>query len=136
MAKSKGRAFLLQISDGALGFQGFAGLTGKSLKINNERIDVTTPDATTPQGEHWRETLDGVKSVSLSGDGRTVGEAAELRLISIAMGEAATDTFRVIHPTLGTFEGEFSLEVELGDDGGTTFAATMESTGPITYTAP
>lgn len=136
MAKNKGRAFLLQISDGAAGFQGFAGLTGKSLSINNERIDVTTPDPTTPEGEHWRETLDGVKSVSLSGDGRTIGAAAELRLVSMAMSGDAVDDFRIVHPSLGTFEGSFSISLELGDDGGTTFSATLESTGPVTYTAP
>lgn len=135
MAKQKARAWLIRISDGAAGFTAFAGLTGRSLKINGERLDVTTPDATTPEGAIWRETLDGTKSVSASGDGTLVEDASEARLLSMAMGADASDDFQIVIPGAGTFEGNFSLDVELGDSGGITFSMALESNGPITFTA-
>jgi len=135
MVKKVGRAFLIKISDGAAGFTAFAGVTGKSLKINNERIDATTPDATTPEGAIWRETLDGVKSVSFSGDGKLVKDASEARLATMALAQAAADDFQVVVPNVGTFEGSFSIEVDYGDDGTATFSITAESTGVITFTA-
>lgn len=135
MAKKVGRAFLIKISDGAVAWTAFAGITGKSLKINNERVDATTPDATTPEGILWRDTLDGVKSVSFSGDGKLVKDASEARLISMAMAQDASDSFQVVVPNLGTFEGVFSIEVDYGDDGVATFSISAESSGPITFTA-
>lgn len=134
--KSKGRAFLISISDGAGGFQPFAGLTGKSLSIGTERIDVTTPHATLPEGSLWRETLDGTKAIDLSGDGKVVDEASEKRAVALAMGVESEDTFRVNHPTLGSWEGMFSFDIELGDDGSATFSMSLQSNGEIVYTAP
>lgn len=135
MTQQKGRAWLLKISDGAAGFTAFAGLTGKSLKINGERIDATVPDATTPEGIMWRQTLDGTKSISASGDGTLVEDASESRLLTIAMQSDSTDDFQIIIPGVGTFEGAFSVDVELGDNGAVTFSAALESNGPITFTA-
>lgn len=137
MAKAKGRAFLIKIGDGAGPevFTAFAGLTAKSLKINNERIDVTTPDPINPEGAFWRETLDGVKSISMSGDGTLVDNAQEARLIAIAMSAAAEANFEVIVPLVGTFTGAFSVDVEYGGDDKGTFAMSLESTGAITFVA-
>lgn len=135
MAKSKGRAMLLKISDGAVGFDAFAGLTSKSLKLNNERIDVTTPDAVTPEGEMWKETLDGVKSMSVSGDGQLVDGASEARLITIAMSAAAEDAFEIVVPNVGTFSGSFSVEVEYSGADDMTFSISLESTGAVTFVA-
>lgn len=135
MAKQKGRVFLIKISDGASAFTAFAGLTAKSLAINNERIDVTTPDATTPEGPYWRETLDGVKSISVSGDATLVEDASEARLITQAMSADATDDFQIVIPGVGTFEGTFSINVEYSGDGSVTFSMSLENSGEIEFTA-
>ena len=135
MAKQKGRAMLLKISDGAGVFTAFAGLTSKSLEINNERIDVTTPDPVTPEGEMWTETLDGVKSVSVSGDGQMVEGENEGRLVTIAMSAAAEDDFEVVVPGLGTFAGRFAVNVGYNGAEDMTFSITLASTGKITFTA-
>lgn len=136
MAKQKGRAFLLKISDGAAGFNAFAGLTSKSLTINNERIDTTTPDASTPEGIMWADSLDGVKSVSVSGDFTLVDEAAETRAITQAMGNGAEDSFEIVLPDVGTFAGTFAItSLEFGDDGKVTGSISLESVGAITFTA-
>ena len=136
MAKKVGRAFLLKNSDGAGGFNAFAGITGKSLTINNERIDATTPDKDNPEGELWTETLDGTKSVSVSGDGKLVKDSPESRAVAQAMSVGATDEFEVVVPNVGTFAGVFAItSLEFGDDGVTTFAISLESSGKVTFTA-
>ncbi len=135
MTKQVGRAFLVKISDGSSGFDAFAGLTAKSLKINNERIDATTPDPTTPEGAMWRETLAGAKSVDVSGDFTLVGDAAETRALTAAMSDTATDDFEIVVPGVGTFSGTFSVDLEFGDDGKATGSISMASTGETTFVA-
>ena len=137
MGKQKGRAFLLKIGDGQdpETFTNFAGMTGKNLKINNERIDVTTPDPAAPEGEYWRETLSGVKSVDVSGDITLVDEDAEARAVEIAMAAEPECNFQVVVPSIGTFQGAYSVSLEFGDDGKVTAALTLESTGAVTVTA-
>ena len=137
MAKQKGRAMLLKISDGEAipDFTAFAGLTSKSLEINNERIDVTTPDAVNPEGEMWRETLDGVNSVSVSGDGQLVEGPSEARLVTIPTSAAAQDDLGGNVPGLGTFGGRFAVNVGYTGAEDMTFSITLESSGKITFTA-
>ena len=71
MSKQLGRSLLIKIGDGAgsEAFTAIAGLNSKSITINNSSIDVTTPDATTPGGALWASNLNGLKSMSISGDG-------------------------------------------------------------------
>lgn len=135
MTKKLGRTFLIKIKTDATTFVAFAGLTAKSLKINNERIDATTPDPVTPEGAMWRETLAGAKSVDVSGDYTLVEDAPESALVAAAMSDAATDEFQVVVPGVGTFEGVFSVEAEFGDDGKVTGSMSLASSGAITFTA-
>lgn len=135
MAKQKGRAFLVKISDGVGGWDNFGGMTSKSLKINNERIDATTPDPATPEGEMWRETLAGAKSVDASGDITLVDDAAEARAVTVAMAAEPEDDFQIIVPSTGTFEGNFSVDLEFGDDGKATASISLASNGKPTFTA-
>lgn len=135
MGKQVGRAFLVKISDGSSGFDAFGGMTAKSLKINNERIDATTPDPTTPEGEQWRDTLAGTKSVDVSGDITLVGDAAETKAVTVAMSANASDDFEIIVPGVGTFTGTFSVDLEFGDDGKATASISLASMGKATFTA-
>lgn len=138
MAKQKGRVFLVKIGDGGATtevFTAFAGLTAKTLAINSERIDATTPDAVNPGGVMWRETLDGVKSISVSGDATLVDDAQEARLVTLAMSAGGVGNFEIVVPSVGTFKGAFSVDVEFGDDGKVTFSMSLESTGAVTFTA-
>lgn len=130
-----GRTFLLKISDGAAAFTSLVGVTSKSLSINGERIDTTIPDAVNPEGPLWRTSLDGVKSIDFSGDGKMVPGVPLSVLVGVAMSQTMTEEFQVIIPGLGTFEGLFSIKLDFGDDGSVTFALTGESDGPVTFTA-
>jgi len=139
MTKQLGRAMLLSIdaSDG-LSYLPLCGLNSKSLTVNNSSIDVTTPDCTTPGGVMWQAVLDGVKSVSVSGDGIFVDEAAELQLNTVAMASPPEDEFTILVPDFGTFEGVFFVEsLEYGGEstGGQTFSLSLASNGAVTFTA-
>jgi TP901-1 family phage major tail protein len=141
MAKQLGRALLLKIGDGAGGeaFTAFAGMNSKTLTINNSAIDVTTPDAATPGGVLWAQSLNGLKAVSLSGDGIFLDEAAqEVRLNTIAMQADPVANFEIVVPDFGTYAGEFrvtSLDFGGETEGAVTFSASMESNGAVTFTA-
>jgi TP901-1 family phage major tail protein len=141
MAKQLGRSLLLKIGDGAgsEAFTAFAGMNSKSLTINNTAIDVTTPDAATPGGALWAQSLNGLKSVSLSGDGIFLDESAqEGRLNTIAMQADPVANFEVVVPDFGTYAGEFRVtSLDFGGDteGAVTFSASLESNGAVTFTA-
>lgn len=141
MAKQLGRSLLLKIGDGAgvEAFTAFAGMNSKSLTLNNTGIDVTTPDATTPGGALWAQSLNGLKSVSLSGDGIFLDESAqEGRLNTIAMQADPVANFEIVVPDFGTYAGEFRVtSLDFGGDteGAVTFSASFESNGEVTFTA-
>ena len=140
MAKQLGRSLLIKIGDGAgsEAFTAIAGLNSKSITINNSAIDVTTPDATTPGGALWASSLNGLKSMSISGDGIFLDESAqEGRLNTIAMQADPVANFELVVPDFGTYSGEFritSLEFGGETEGTTTFSLSLESNGTVTYT--
>ena len=139
MAKQLGRTLLVKISDGAASeaFTTIAGLNSKSITINNSAIDTTTPDATTPGGALWASSLNGLKSMSISGDGIFLDESAqEGRLNTIAMEANPVANFELVVPDFGTYSGEFrvtSLEFGGETEGATTFSLSLESNGTVTY---
>ncbi len=139
MAKQLGRAMLLKIRNvGDTAFISLAGINSKSMTINNNHIDATTPDATTPGGAIWTELLDGVKNFSVSGDGIFVDEAAELQLNTVALASPPSVDFQVVIPDFGTFEGTFliaSLDYGGDSEGALTFSTSLASSGEITFTA-
>lgn len=139
MAKQLGRTLLVKIGDGAgsEAFTTIAGLNSKSITINNSAIDVTTPDATTPSGALFAQSLNGLKSVSVSGDGIFLDESAqEGRLNTIAMQADPVANFELVVPDFGTYSGEFrvtSLEFGGETEGAATFSLSLESNGTVTY---
>jgi TP901-1 family phage major tail protein len=140
MAKQLGRAFLLKIGDGEASetFSSLAGLNSKSLTINNSAIDVTTPDASSPGGALFAQSLNGLKSVSVSGDGVFLDETAEARMNTVAMAADPEANFEIVIPNFGTYAGAFkitSLDFGGETEGGVQFSLSLESSGTVTFTA-
>ena len=140
MAKQLGRSFLLKVGDGAASevFTALAGINSKSITINNSSIDVTTPDASSPGGVLFAQSLNGLKSMSVSGDGIFLDETAEARLNTVAMQADPVANFQMVVPDFGTFAGEFrvaSLEFGGETEGGVTFSISLESNGTVTFTS-
>jgi TP901-1 family phage major tail protein len=140
MAKQLGRSFLLKVGDGAASevFTALAGINSKSITINNSSIDVTTPDASSPGGVLFAQSLNGLKSMSVSGDGIFLDETAEARLNTVAMQADPVANLEMVVPDFGTFAGEFrvaSLEFGGETEGGVTFSVSLESNGTVTFTS-
>jgi TP901-1 family phage major tail protein len=140
MAKQLGRALLVKIGDGADPevFSNLCGLNSKALTINNSSIDVTTPDCSTPGGALWTETLNGLKNVTVTGDGFFEDSASESRMNTVAMAADNSCNFTVTVPAFGTYAGAFriaSLEFGGETEGGVTYSLSLESTGAVTFTA-
>lgn len=139
MAKKKGRLMLISIGDGESteGFDVLCALTAKTLTINNEEIDVTTPDCTTPGGVMWTEVLDGAKRVAVSGSGMSKKEDSEARLAEVAMNPAGPyANLQIVVPNFGTFQGRFFIQSSgfAGDaTGGATFELSAGSSGAVTF---
>lgn len=139
MAKQQGRELIIKVGDGEATetFATLCGVTTKTISINNNEVDVTTPDCTTPGGPLWTEVQNGAKRVTISGSGTFEDSAAEARMNTIALSADATANFQVIVPDFGTFEGafhvgnfDFSGEME----GGVAYALSLGSSGEVTFT--
>jgi TP901-1 family phage major tail protein len=140
MAKQLGRAMLVKIGDGAGSevFTTLCGLMSKELSINNEMIDVTTADCTTPEGVLWRESLAGVSSIDVSGSGLFEDSVQELRANTVANSTTKLANFQIIIPAFGTYAGEFFMTnlTWSGDQtSGLATSLALASNGPITFTA-
>jgi TP901-1 family phage major tail protein len=139
MAKQLGRSFLLKVGDGAASeaFTTIAGFNSKSFTINNSAIDATTPDSTTPGGKLWSQSLNGLKSMTVSGDGVFLDEAAQDgRLNTIALEADPVANFEIVVPDFGTYSGEFrvtSFEMGGETEGAVTFSLSLESNGEIAF---
>lgn len=140
MAKQKGRTLLIKMGDGAGPevFTTLCGLTTKTLTINNSEVDVTSADCDAPGGPLWTEVLDGVKRISVAGNGFFKDHANEALATTVAMSGNPIANFEIIVPQLGTFAGAFFLgTMEYGgeQEGGVTYSLALASTGPVTFTA-
>lgn len=140
MAKQLGRALLVKIGDGeaAEAFTNLCGLNSRSLTINNSSIDVTTPDCTNPEGALWTETLNGLKNISVSGDGYFEDSVAEARMNTVAMSADNACNFQIVVPDFGTYSGGFRISsVDFGGEteGGVTYSLSLESNGAVTFVA-
>ena len=140
MAAQKGKLFLLKIGDAASPevFTTLCGIRTNSFVVNNGEIDTTAPDCTTPGNPLWKTTLDGVKSVSVSGDGIFQDAASDLTLSTLAIAATSQQNFEIVVPDFGTYAGNFTLtsyETGASYDGEVTFSLSLENNGAVTFTA-
>ena len=137
MAAQKGKDVLLKIGDGANpeNYTTVAGLRARTLSLNAKSVDATDSDST----GRWRELLAGagVKSAAVSGSGVFRDGAADA-LVRDAFFSQDTRNWRLIIPDFGTLEGRFliaSLDYAGDHEGEVTFALSLASAGPLTFTA-
>lgn len=108
-----------------------AGVQSKSASINNAPVDITSDD-----DAGFRKLLSdpGVQSLDLSVEGIMKDDDLMARAIA---GTALLDTLELRITGVGTIAGTFFLaNFELGapTSEGTTFSASLQSSGSFTYT--
>jgi TP901-1 family phage major tail protein len=135
MAAQKGKDLLLKLDDGAGGFTTVAGLRTRQLAFNAEMVDVTNADS----AGRWRELLAGagMRRASIAGAGVFRDAASDARMRTLFF-DGTSPVLQVIVPDFGTVEGAFQitgLEYRGEHAGEVTFDMTLESAGPLTFTA-
>ena len=136
MAAQKGRDLLLKVdATGAGSFQTVAGLRATTIAFNAQSVDSTSQESVGA----WRELLAGagLKSAGLRGNG-IFKDAASDATVRGYFFNATIVNWQAIIPDFGTMEGLFqitALEFSGRHDGEVTFEMSLESAGPLTFTA-
>ncbi|MFP5075730.1 phage major tail protein, TP901-1 family [Rhizobium sp. YIM 134829] len=134
MTAQRGRDLLIKIDNGT-SFVTVAGLRSKRLSFNAETVDVTDGEST----GRWRELLSGagVQRAAVSGSGLFKDAASDL-LVRAAFFDATTPNWQIVIPDFGSISGRFqvtALDYSGQFDGEVLFEITLDSAGPLTFTA-
>lgn len=127
MAASAGRELLIK-----KGVSVIAGVRTKTVTINGEPIDITSDD---DSGFRTLLASAGTRSIDLSVEGVT--KDATLRAIVAGVSSQLLTDISVEYPNGDTIDGDFYL-VNIEESGeyqdALTFSASLQSSGPFTYT--
>ena len=140
MAQYAGRLVLLNIGDGGTPteiFSNLCGLTTRSFVINNNVVDVSTPDCTTPSNPVAYAGDYGIQQFSISGEGRYTDKADHTVLANAAVNQSKPN-MQIVVPGWGRFEGQAlieSYEISGEMQGDASFTAKITLSGAITFTA-
>ena len=136
MAAEKGSGFLVKIGDGGApeSFTTIGGMRSTSLTVNSEPVDITNK-----QSGGWRELLAGagVRRLSVAGTGVFTDSAAENDLQAKALA-ASLDNYEIVFDSGDKFAGSFqvaTLDYSGEFNGERTYSLSLESSGPVTFTA-
>jgi len=136
MAAQPGKDLLIKLDADATGdFVTVAGLRATRFALNAAQVDATTAES----AGRWRELLAGagVRSASVSGRGVFKDAASDAALRSVFFAGAAP-AFQLTVPDFGRIEGAFqvaALEYAGDHDGEAVFEISLESAGPLSFTA-
>lgn len=136
MAVQKGKDLLVKLDASGTGsFVTVAGLRSRALAFNARSVDVTNADSS----GRWRELLEGagVRSASITGRGIFRDQASDASVRQIFF-DGAIRAWQVVIPDFGTVAGPFqitALEFAGEHDGEMTFDLSLESAGPLSFTA-
>ncbi len=138
MAAQKGSDVLLKIDTAAVGgptFSTIGYLQSASLRFGADAVDITNQDSV----NKWRELLAGagIRRMTTSGQGVFNDTVAEVAALTPVL-NGTLKQWQAIVPALGTFQGLFQLtqcDYTSRHAGEVQYAMTLESAGPITFTA-
>ncbi len=136
MAAQRGKDLLIKLDAEATGdFVTVAGLRATRFALNAAQVDATTAES----AGRWRELLAGagVRSASVSGRGVFKDAASDAALRTVFFAGAAP-AFQLSIPDFGQIEGAFQvagLEYAGDHDGEAVFEISLESAGPLSFTA-
>lgn len=140
MAASKGRLLLLKIGDGGSPTETFTngcGFRARSFTINNNVVDTSKPDCSSPGGVVKYTGIYGIQTITLSGSGESSDDTQNLRLLNAARGQTDLN-MQIVVPGWGTFQGSVligSLEHSGDTEGTMEFSCDITMTGDVTFTA-
>ena len=126
MAAFVGRTVVVEVNAATV-----AGARTKSFTIGNEPVDITSDD---DNGFRSVLSVAGTKTLDMTIEGVTKDGA----LIALASGSSGLiEGVEITFPGVGTIAGDFfvaSVEIGATYNEATTFSASLQSSGPYTYT--
>lgn len=135
MSAQKGKDMLLKIDEDGLGtFITVAGLRAKTISFNAETVDITNADSQ----NQWRELLAcGVKTARVSGSGIFKDQNSD-EIVRSYFFNSTIRNWQMTIPDFGILEGLFQIsgfEYAGGHNNELSFELTLDSAGPVTFTA-
>lgn len=135
MSAQQGKDMLLKIDqDGQGAYVTVAGLRAKTLSFNADSIDITNADSQ----DQWRELMaGGVKTARVSGSGIFKDQSSD-EIIRSYFFNTIIRNWQITIPDFGVLEGSFQIsgfEYAGGYNNELSFEMTLDSAGPITFTA-
>ena len=130
-----GRTLLIGQSDGASGYDALCVTEQRSLEINNEEVDITKPDCTSPGSKLAYAAQYGIQTLRFSGDGAFVSSAAQKTAVANSFNQVVEE-YEVTIPDVGTFVGDGLLSVTLSGDKTNEMQCSLSLTltGAVTFT--
>lgn len=133
MSAQKGKELLLQVDDGAGGYETVGGFTSNEFTINGQAIDATTKDSI-----GFKESLDGGGLVNISTGGNGIFVSGDgYTTVHDAVLAGTHLNCRIIMPGFMHYTGPFivtSLGVSGSTEDAVTYNINLESAGSITAT--
>lgn len=131
-----GKDILLQVNTTGSTYVNLGGLRTKNITLNSEMIDITNSDST----NLWREILTtaGVKTLTATGSGVFLDGADVNKIVTNMLTTTGVYLSKLIVPGLGEFAGNVAytqISFAGNHNGEVTFDVTIESAGPMTFTA-
>lgn len=134
MVAQKGRSVLIKIADGNGNFVSVGGLRTKSIKINNEPVDVTNSDS---EGNRKLLAGAGVNSIEVSGSGVFTDDQGAALMREAAENNNEHPQMQIIFPAdtySRIYEGAFMVanyEQNAEYNQSQMFTVTLQSDGEI-----
>lgn len=133
MTQQVGRTLLIKRGDAASPevFSTVCGVTTRSLSLNNNEVDVTVPDCSTPGNKVLAETAYGIQTLEISGEGKFESTTGHVSVSNDSLNQA-TGNYQVVVPGWGTFEGAAfigSYELSGETEGNMDFSISMRLNG-------
>lgn len=135
MPAQRGKDLLLRVETAPGTYLTIGGLRARQIALNAETVDTTHSEST----GRWRELLSGsgVRRASISGAGVFKDEASDALARQLFFDGDIRD-WQVVVPDFGRVQGRFqltSLEYRGEHAGELTFEMSLESAGPLDFTA-
>lgn len=140
MAKQNSRLLLVKIGTGSgpITYAVLCGLNTRTITFSSGENDVTSIDCTTPGGIVWREMVDGIRQISVSGSGFFENVAQYQLLLAAKLTGSSIVPLEITLPTVGVLTGNFYVGdiTSAGElEGSITMDLAFTSTGAVTFVA-
>lgn len=138
MAKQNARELLVKAKIGAATtFEMICGLTTRNITLNSNLVDVTSINCDDPGGPVWRETIPGIQSMDVSGNGYFDHADQFFALYDAQKSDSGVIDMEIVFPTVGTFAGKFavgSMDISGNLEGAINQSITLQSSGIVELT--